>query len=84
MHRVHSAFRRNRQYIFRYEAQLMTGTPMASKLWSGLLLTANINLFFITDTRITAKVKPLLNWANFFFANLVRELKKSFENVFRS
>ena len=36
----------------------MTGTPHTSKLWSGLRLTANVNLFFMTDTRVTAQVNP--------------------------
>ncbi|KAK7105729.1 uncharacterized protein [Littorina saxatilis] len=48
------SFRRNRHYIYRYEAQLVTGAPQSSKLWSGLRLTANLNLYFLTDKRVTA------------------------------
>ena len=38
----------------------MTGTPYTSKLWSGLRMAANVNLFFLTDTRVAVKVQYIM------------------------
>nr|KAG5700754.1 hypothetical protein BaRGS_034957 [Batillaria attramentaria] len=53
-------YRPRREYVYRYEAQLSTGAPQSSKLWSGLRLTANLHLQFDKRSKVNCMFKDVI------------------------
>ncbi|XP_052106613.1 vitellogenin-1-like [Mytilus californianus] len=55
-HADFKAFSPNREYVYEYEAQLATGMPGGSKLYSGLKVKSDVRFQFQTVSRVTMKM----------------------------
>ncbi|XP_067679538.1 uncharacterized protein [Haliotis asinina] len=54
-----SRYTGKREYVYRYMAQTVTGIPGASKVYSGVKVTANIRLQFSTASVVIAQLEDL-------------------------
>ena len=50
------AYSPDHEYVYAYEAQLATGMPVGSKLFSGLKVKSDVRFQFKTVSRVTMKV----------------------------